>query len=60
VFSSGGGGWGNPLERDPEMVQQDVMNGFISVKSAEEKYGVIIRDGKIDQNATDTLRASSM
>ena len=37
-----GGGYGNPLERDPELVARDVKNEYISVRQAEEDYGVIV------------------
>ncbi|MEM2897171.1 MAG: hydantoinase B/oxoprolinase family protein [Candidatus Bathyarchaeia archaeon] len=42
IYSAGGGGWGNPLERDPELVRNDAMNGYISIESAKEDYGVVI------------------
>jgi N-methylhydantoinase B/oxoprolinase/acetone carboxylase alpha subunit len=38
----GGGGWGNPFERDPEAVLRDVMNKKVSLESARRDYGVII------------------
>ena len=44
VATAGGGGWGDPLYRDPERVRQDVLNGYISVESAARDYGVIIAD----------------
>jgi N-methylhydantoinase B len=56
VYSSGGGGWGNPYERDPQMVLDDVLNGYISPESAEEDYGVVIKRGKLDEVATTDLR----
>ena len=37
-----GGGYGNPLERDPELVARDVKNEYISIRQAEEDYGVIV------------------
>ena len=37
-----GGGYGNPLERDPELVARDVKNEYISVRQAEEDYGFIV------------------
>lgn len=40
--TGGGGGVGNPLERDPEKVRADVINGYLSVERAKEVYGVII------------------
>ena len=38
----GGGGVGNPLERDPDLVLEDVINKYVSIESAREDYGVII------------------
>lgn len=53
----GGGGWGNPLERDPELVALEIRQGLVSVDGARE-YGVVIAsDGTVDQSATDSLRA---
>ena len=40
--SGGGGGWGNPLNRDPEKVLNDVRNEYISLTNAERDYGVVI------------------
>ena len=40
--SSGGGGWGDPLTRDIEKVEWDVLNEYVSLNSAKEDYGVII------------------
>ena len=40
VYSSGGGGWGNPLERDREAVLDDVRNGYVSPEAAAETYGL--------------------
>jgi len=40
--TAGGGGAGNPLERDPEMMRRDVKERFISLKRAKEEYGVSI------------------
>jgi N-methylhydantoinase B len=47
VFSrptAGGGGFGDPLERDPQAVRNDVREEFISVASARDDYGVLLRD----------------
>lgn len=54
--SSGGGGYGDPLVRDAELVANDAMMGYISARRAEERYGVIIRKGKVDIEATIRLR----
>ncbi len=52
----GGGGWGDPLERDPELVRIDVMRGLVSAKGAA-RYGVVIGDdGSVDTAATEALR----
>jgi N-methylhydantoinase B/oxoprolinase/acetone carboxylase alpha subunit len=40
LIAPGGGGWGDPKERDKAMVQEDLAEGYISAKSAEENYGV--------------------
>lgn len=42
IVTGGGGGFGNPLERDPERVAEDVNNGFVSLESAREIYGVVL------------------
>lgn len=57
VFDTwGGGGWGNPLERDPAAVATDVVKGLISVDGAR-RYGVVLdAKGAIDQSATEALR----
>jgi N-methylhydantoinase B len=53
----GGGGWGDPLERDPAHVAADVSRGLVSVEGAK-RYGVIIGSGgAVDAAATDKLRA---
>jgi len=53
----GGGGWGNPLERDADLVAFDVKRGLVSADGAN-RYGVVIAaDGSVDTAATDKLRA---
>jgi len=55
--SGGGGGYGDPFDRDPELVQQDVLDGYVSRSGAEEDYGVVITDdGTVDWEATELLR----
>ncbi|MEP2732543.1 MAG: hydantoinase B/oxoprolinase family protein [Ascidiaceihabitans sp.] len=51
----GGGGWGNPLERDPELVLKDVKRGLVTVNGAK-RYGVVVKSGKVDTAATTKLR----
>jgi N-methylhydantoinase B len=41
--TAGGGGYGNPRERNPELVLADVRNGYVSIESAERDYGVRIQ-----------------
>ena len=53
----GGGGYGDPLLRDPAAVLDDVLDGFISARSAREHYGVAIDNTCVDQAATEALRA---
>ena len=56
--TGGGGGYGSPLERDPKMVLQDVINGFVSLAKAKEEYGVVIdeKEMKVDTEATRKTR----
>ncbi|MEP0728244.1 MAG: hydantoinase B/oxoprolinase family protein, partial [Parasphingorhabdus sp.] len=52
----GGGGWGNPLERDPELVALEIRQGLVTVQGARD-YGVVIADdGTVDASATESLR----
>jgi N-methylhydantoinase B len=58
VETAGGGGWGDPLERDPAFVRRDVLEEFISRDAACDDYGVVLRtDDTIDDPATQELRA---
>jgi len=57
VRTGGGGGWGDPLERDPESVRTDVIEEFISIDSARTDYGVIFNDDMtVDKVATNLQR----
>ena len=49
---NGGGGVGDPLERDPARVLRDCRDGTISMEAALDTYGVVIRDGAVDADAT--------
>lgn len=44
MMTSGGGGYGSPLERDPEQVLRDVLHGYISPQRAREPYGVALQE----------------
>ena len=50
---AGGGGWGDPLERDPAAVAADVLDEKVSAAAARRAYGVVVAaDGTVDQEAT--------
>ncbi|MDE0031410.1 MAG: hypothetical protein OXU42_18675, partial [Deltaproteobacteria bacterium] len=54
-----GGGYGDPLDRDPEAVLRDVVNGIVSAEAAREIYGVALEqpEMRVDVAATQELRA---
>ena len=55
----GGGGWGDPLERDPARVAEDVRNEIVSRERAAEVYGVVLSDaGDVDAPATARRRSA--
>jgi N-methylhydantoinase B len=54
--SAGGGGYGNPLERDPEAVEADVFNGYVSVEQAKADYGVAIDPVTLKVNFKETQK----
>ncbi len=64
----GGGGWGDPLERDPQAVLDDVLDEYVSLEAAARDYGVVLRgslealDLEIDVDASrrrrDEIRAA--
>jgi len=58
-ITAGGGGYGDPLERDPQRVLDDVIEERITIAHAKEQYGVVIRADDpptIDEQATQKLR----
>ena len=56
--SAGGGGFGDPLARDPERVRRDVVGGYVSAERAREGYGVVLTQaGDVDAAATTAERA---
>ena len=59
--SGGGGGVGNPIERDPEAVLSDVINEWVTVKTARDIYKVVVDKvaRTIDWDATNELRAAA-
>src|SRR3954469_25631012 len=59
----GGGGWGDPLDRDPQAVLDDVLDEYVSVDGARRDYGVVLTGSlddltlAIDEDATTARRA---
>ena len=56
VVTTGGGGWGDPLEREIELVQRDVIEGKVSAQAARDDYGIVMQGDEIDVAATAKLR----
>jgi N-methylhydantoinase B len=58
-FSCGGGGWGDPLDRDPAKVREDVLDEYVSIEGALHDYGVVIDSdtSELDAAATERERA---
>ena len=63
--TNSGGGWGDPLAREPERVLRDVRNEYVSREAAADVYGVVVVDGdpdtdpeamRVDEAATTALR----
>jgi len=46
--SAGGGGFGDPLERAPDAVKEDVVDGYVSLERARQDYGVVVREVDAD------------
>jgi N-methylhydantoinase B len=62
IRTTGGGGWGDPLDRDADAVARDVRDGKVSAAAAEGDYGVVLLAGPVadpvaDPAATAALRA---
>ena len=57
VSTPGGGGYGNPFQRDPELVSRDVHRGYYSSEEAQERFGVVLnQDCSPDIDSTHKLR----
>jgi N-methylhydantoinase B len=56
IVAPGGGGYGDPILRDPARVLKDVEDGFVSASEAIELYGVAIEDGKVNAAQTSEIR----
>ncbi len=60
VETGGGGGWGDPFERDPGHVRRDVLEGFVTAEAAALDYGIALADDmSIDSEETERLRSAS-
>jgi len=59
VKTAGGGGYGNPFERDIERVMEDLAMGYITRDAAQDSYGVVVDEqGMLDVLATQARRSS--
>jgi N-methylhydantoinase B len=62
IDAAGGGGHGNPFERDPEWVERDVIEGYVSPEKARQDYGVVIdpKTSRVDMPGTKRLRGKEV
>ena len=60
VVTTGGGGWGDPLEREPELVQRDVIEGKVSPAAARADYGVALKPDGEDSFIIDAAKTSAL
>ncbi len=58
IHTAGGGGWGDPLERETDQVLDDVLDSFVSLDAAQSSYGVVIDpvNMTVDQRGTTAMR----
>jgi N-methylhydantoinase B len=56
ILSPGGGGYGDPLDRDPAAVAKDVADGLVTTVEAHDEYGVVLVNGGLDVAATERRR----
>ena len=63
IRTTGGGGWGDPLDRDPAAVVRDVLWGKVSRAAAAQDYGVVVIGSQdapeFDEQATEAARAQA-
>ena len=55
IQTAGGGGWGDPLEREIHLVEKDVRGGFASLKSARSEYGVVVDPDSLKADVSGSL-----
>jgi N-methylhydantoinase B len=60
IRGGGGGGYGDPIEREPDRVREDVYQGYVSLQAARDLYGVVIDPDaiEVDTVATEQLRTA--
>lgn len=58
IETGGGGGHGHPYDRPPEKVLSDVLGGFVEAETAMSEYGVVIEDGRLNHDATLSMRSN--
>jgi N-methylhydantoinase B len=56
IDAAGGGGHGNPLQREPEIVERDVIEGYVSLEKAREDYRVVIDPNTMKVNHEETRK----
>lgn len=56
LITPSGGGYGSPFGRDPELVVEDVKQGYLTVKAAKEDYGVIIKNDRLEVDLEKTIQ----
>ena len=56
LYAVGGGGYGDPMERDPELVAKDVLHGLISLSNAFQDYAVVINPSDLCVDKNETLK----
>jgi N-methylhydantoinase B len=56
ILTAGGGGWGDPLDRDPERVREDVIEEYVSVDAARSEYGVELDPKTLEIDDKETVR----
>ena len=59
IITPGGGGWGCPLDRHPNEVLDDFLDGYISAESAERQYGVVFTIDQLQVNWQETKKLRS-
>lgn len=55
ICTGGGGGWGDPFDREPGRVRADARNGFVSIQSASDDYGVVLDERSLEIDSARTV-----